>query len=114
MTLTTFGNQFYDLIYSTPTGLWIIWRDSGLAYKLNNYAIQSLTLSMTNNATMLHGLGGDSFFDSGCNEYSMDLSIIIGEIKSKSIKRFSDLFTVEDLKRISKISTQKFRRMGND
>ena len=111
MTMTTFGNKFYDLIYSTPSGLWVVWKDSGISYKLSNYAIRFLALNMTNNTTMMHMLDGDSFSVPGRNEYSMNLDIVIGEVEQQPIKRFSDIFTVEDLKKISKITTQKFRRM---
>ena len=106
------GNQVDDLIYSTPTGLWIIWKDTGIAYKIMDYGIQSLSMTVSQTPTVLSFLASDKeYFVENKPNYSLDLSIIMSNVEQKKIKHFSDIFSVEDIKKISKMTTRKFRRM---
>ena len=116
MTLTTFGNQLHDVIYSTPSGLWVVWEQGKSAFKIINPCITSVSLSLERNCNQLYCLGDDynSWVNSGIAGVDLDLSIRAMDIENKTIKRLSDIFTVKDLKEIAKISTQKFKRMGND
>lgn len=112
MKMNTFGNQLQDVIYSTPSGLWVIWNNGGYAYKLQDYIIATVDISVDRHVEMLHFLDGSSSIDvPGHQEISMNLSLIVGNMESKEVKRFSDIFTVEDLKKLSKVTTQKFNKM---
>lgn len=83
-----------------------------MAYKIMDYYISSISLNMDSDMVEYDLLGGDYFELPGIPTFNMDLSLSIGNVESKPVKQLSDIFTVEDLKNLSKVISQKFRSMS--
>lgn len=90
--------------------------EDGTAFKCINPTVTSYSINIDNGMRECPLLGSDSEFVSHKPMCELDISIIPEDFTSTEIKKFSDIFSIEDLKKLSKLHRAKIRdvnkRMG--
>ena len=102
-----------DLLFSTPSALWILINNKETVYKITNYYITDLSITVSSNFDYLNTIGYNTpQIIRNPPEMEIDIHLKVGNLESQNrIKYKSDLFNSEDIKEFYKIINAKFSHL---